>query len=171
MTQRKSLFFKGCLLLTALIMVFFALSASANVTYAKDNRAGSDSLSGWFSILWSDAQSGSGQTEPIYMLTDESGATTLLQIDEGVSQLMGGALSYDRKFVRVQGEMAVSAQSSSDQPIIDVSSITIDPSKTEASPDGEVTAALSGSKPWVSIMCKFGDVSAEPKNLSFFQGM
>ncbi|MDH3812874.1 MAG: hypothetical protein OEV48_00155 [Acidobacteriota bacterium] len=31
--------------------------------------------------------------------------------------------------------------------------------------------AVSGSKPWVSILCKFSDVSAEPKALSYFQNM
>ena len=28
-----------------------------------------------------------------------------------------------------------------------------------------------GSQPWISIMCKFSDVSTEPENLAFFQGM
>jgi M6 family metalloprotease-like protein len=30
---------------------------------------------------------------------------------------------------------------------------------------------VSGSQPWVSILCKFSDVSAEPKPLSYFQNM
>jgi M6 family metalloprotease-like protein len=31
--------------------------------------------------------------------------------------------------------------------------------------------AVSGSKPWVSILCKFSDVSDEPRSLSYFQNM
>jgi M6 family metalloprotease-like protein len=31
--------------------------------------------------------------------------------------------------------------------------------------------AVTGSQPWVSILCKFSDVSDEPKGLSYFQGM
>ncbi len=30
---------------------------------------------------------------------------------------------------------------------------------------------ITGAQPWVSILCKFSDVNAEPKNLAFFQGM
>ncbi len=30
---------------------------------------------------------------------------------------------------------------------------------------------VSGSRPWVSIMCKFSDYAVEPKNLTYFQGM
>ena len=31
--------------------------------------------------------------------------------------------------------------------------------------------AVNGSQPWVSILCKFSDINAEPKNLSYFQGL
>lgn len=31
--------------------------------------------------------------------------------------------------------------------------------------------AVTGSQPWVSILCKFNDINAEPKNLSYFQDM
>jgi hypothetical protein len=32
-------------------------------------------------------------------------------------------------------------------------------------------AAVTGPQPWVSIMCKFADISSEPKNLTYFQNM
>jgi len=31
--------------------------------------------------------------------------------------------------------------------------------------------ALTGSQPWVSILCKFSDINAEPQNLAYFQGL
>ncbi len=30
---------------------------------------------------------------------------------------------------------------------------------------------LTGSQPWVTVLCKFGDVAAEPRPVSYFQGM
>ena len=33
----------------------------------------------------------------------------------------------------------------------------------------EVTASVSGSQPWVAVMCKFADVAAEPKAPGYFQ--
>jgi len=38
-------------------------------------------------------------------------------------------------------------------------------------PRSKAAKAVSGSKPWVSILCKFSDVSAEPESLSYFQNM
>jgi hypothetical protein len=37
--------------------------------------------------------------------------------------------------------------------------------------DGSQPDVVSGSQPWVSIMCKFSDVPGEPADLSFFRGM
>ncbi len=37
--------------------------------------------------------------------------------------------------------------------------------------DAMLGGAVLGSQPWVSLLCKFGDVAAEPEDLAFFQGM
>ena len=37
--------------------------------------------------------------------------------------------------------------------------------------DAPDAPALSGSQPWISLMCKFADVAAEPHNLAFFTQM
>lgn len=37
--------------------------------------------------------------------------------------------------------------------------------------EGERGGGVFGAQPWVSILCKFNDVAAEPENLAFFQGM
>ncbi len=33
------------------------------------------------------------------------------------------------------------------------------------------SAGVTGSLPWITILCKFSDIAVEPKNLAFFQGM
>ncbi len=38
-------------------------------------------------------------------------------------------------------------------------------------PATKATKAVTGAQPWISILCKFSDVSTEPRNLSYFQGM
>ena len=37
--------------------------------------------------------------------------------------------------------------------------------------ESSLGGAVTGSQPWVSLLCKFSDVSNEPENLTFFQGM
>lgn len=36
---------------------------------------------------------------------------------------------------------------------------------------GRAAEKITGSQPWVSILCKFSDIADEPENLAFFQGM
>ncbi|MCB1607025.1 MAG: hypothetical protein KDI71_08640 [Xanthomonadales bacterium] len=37
--------------------------------------------------------------------------------------------------------------------------------------DAMLGGAVTGSQPWISLLCKFSDVAAEPQDLGFFQGM
>jgi hypothetical protein len=67
-------------------------------------------LSGWFTIIWGDGAPGSSVAPaPVYMLTNESGQITRLQLSEVVIQFAGGVLALNRKHVRVEGEWARSA--------------------------------------------------------------
>ncbi|MBD3857943.1 MAG: hypothetical protein IFK92_15735, partial [Acidobacteria bacterium] len=38
-------------------------------------------------------------------------------------------------------------------------------------PRSKAAKAVSGSRPWVSILCKFSDISTKPHSLSYFQNM
>ncbi len=131
------------------------------------------SFKGWFSIIWGDGYPGSGEESVLYTLTDDNGQTTVLSMDEELTQSMGGILSFNRKYVKAQGVLASSRSVQGAPTILDVTSLLVIPlpQTKEGVTDSDVLPAVSGSKPWVSIMCKFSDYTVEPKNLAYFQGM
>jgi M6 family metalloprotease-like protein len=127
------------------------------------------SQSGWFSIIWGDGLDGKSQT--LYTLTDDTGQTTLLSLDETLAQSSGGILSFDRRVVSVQGIWTTLLPSSDASARLKVTSISLAPLQEVDRLDPVPSATLSGSQPWISIMCKFSDYADEPENLAFFQGM
>ena len=156
----------------ALFMIFLVITlVFLGSTTARGQSGNSPSLTGWLSIIWGDSKPGSEETI-MYTLTDNTGQTTLLSISDSIAQSAGGILSLNRKFVSVQGNWATSQSSKQGSPVIlDVTSIVpaVIPGDNRSSID--IKPALTGSKPWISIMCKFSDYPAEPENLSFFQNM
>jgi M6 family metalloprotease-like protein len=119
-----------------------------------------ESLSGWLSVIWGDDQFGGSQM--IVTLTDESGQVIQLALDEKIGAKSLFPLNHQRVTISgswIDAKRTFSATEIDRAPVKDVES--------EAGDMGVV----SGSKPWVSIMCKFSDKSVEPENLSFFQNM
>jgi hypothetical protein len=147
-------------------------------------------LSGWFTIAWGDPQptseaepefSGAGPTRYYLAIADQSpvirGQLIELILEEVSLPPDVGVLDLNRKRVTVEGAWlkapsGIAPGSGADEqvelPVLHASSIQL-----EAIPGLDVPAApgVSGSQPWVSILCKFSDVSTEPKTLSFFQNM
>lgn len=165
--------------------VFIALALllvnSWNIAAAQVSGPAS-SLSGWFSIVWGDSKD--GKSSMTYTLTDANGQQTLLQVDKTVAKKLGGVLQFNGKYVSVQG--ALNAPLHNDTPsgstqrspaVLQVFSISLAPSSKLKTPkliaEAVVTplALVSGSKPWVTIMCKFSDIAAEPEDRAFFVGM
>jgi M6 family metalloprotease-like protein len=138
-----------------------------------------NSLSGVLSIIWGDNIDGKSTT--VYSLTSDSGQRTVLQIDDTISKKVGGILRFNGKKVTVEGSLVqpsnVSNASGVNQiqpPVLQVDTITIITPLESRAPEikGEPeAAAVSGSHPWITIMCKFSDIASEPHNLSYFQGM
>lgn len=123
-------------------------------------------MSGWFSIIWGDGAPGSGaSTDPVYMLTAEGGQATRLLMDATQAAPAGGVLALDRQKVILQGLPETSATGTVPQNMVRVISIELDPTQHVAA------TSVNGSQPFVSIMCKFSDYDAEPKNLTYFKGM
>jgi M6 family metalloprotease-like protein len=127
------------------------------------------SQSGWFSIIWGDASEGKART--LYTLTDERGQTTILQLDETLARSLGGVLSLNHKWISVSGILSAVPSGQGATPILNVTSIDLAPASGTKVPGGDYSPAVIGSRPWVSILCKFSDQAVEPKNLAFFQGM
>lgn len=122
-------------------------------------------LTGWFSIIWGDGPAGSGRTELTYWLTTAQGQTYRLDLTPEISAQTNGGLALDRRWVNLTGSPA--AQTVSTQPGLLV---------TALEPVGhEVAAAepqaVTGSQPYISVLCKFADYSDEPQPLSYFINM
>jgi len=153
--------------------LFFAPGAPAQT-------AETAALTGWFSVLWGDGRPGSGlETMMLYTLTDRSGQTTLLALDEERARAWGGVLALDRRYVEARGSWALAGSADGAAAVLDVTSVALlgpasapADAETSGAPDGLAAALLvEGSRPWVSILCKFSDCADEPRDLAYFQGM
>ncbi|MCP5005205.1 MAG: hypothetical protein GY941_14905 [Planctomycetes bacterium] len=163
-------------------VLFLLLCTSLNLAYAQDhvkeNAAEQTSLSGWFSIMWGDSDD--GKSSMTLTLTDANGQQTVLQLDETVAIELGGVYQFNGKYVNLQGNLAtpsyngVTAYSDDSPPaVLNVISISLAPSSESLAPtiNGVVAQAISGSHPWVTIMCKFSDIPDEPHDVAYFQDM
>lgn len=119
--------------------------------------------SGQFSVIWGDERNGAGVAR--YFLTSDNGEMTELFLNEALTVPLGGILSLDRKRVTISGLRSLAESGGA---TAQVDAIAFE-NPQEA---GDVSAnAVTGSQPFISIMCKFNDVSAEPNTLSYFQNM
>jgi M6 family metalloprotease-like protein len=123
------------------------------------------SLSGWFSIVWGDGRDGG--TTTTYLLTGSDEKTSLLEFNEQTMQSLGGVLQFDRQYVQVTGSRVAAPSSQGGLESLQVASIRL----ANGSLGSVTPQAITGSRPWVTIMCKFSDHPEDQKTLDFFQGM
>jgi M6 family metalloprotease-like protein len=135
-------------------------------------------LSGWFAIVWADPPRGVTEAPPpVYLLFDDAGGSTRLMLDETQVAGQGGVLALNRKRVRVQGVVqetapGVAAPAGPAARALRVTWIELaEPQALAPLAEESPLEAVTGSQPWISIMCKFQDVAALPETLSYFQGM
>ncbi len=139
-------------LITLLAAALLALAAPAAAEIEK--------RVGWLSVLWGDPPAESGlDVIQRASLTDDKGHVFKLEIS---SALARGAHRFQGQ--RVEAGLERSPEGGS---------LRVRSLRLVAPPDGEsvTRGGVSGPQPWVSILCKFSDVGAEPENLAFFQGM
>lgn len=119
-------------------------------------------LEGWFHIIWYDGPQGSGIKGEIYVLIDDQGQEYRLQLDLKLTEPFGGVLALNYKRVKIVVEQAPGPLG---QEPVRVLSIQL----------GEGVMAgvepITGSQPWINLLCKFSDVATEPKPLSYFTGL
>ena len=129
-------------------------------------------LEGQLNSVWGDPSADSNQ-RPVQLLTltNDSGDITELYFSQELLSAAGGFYSWNGKRVR-----ATLRDPSEELPGLNLREGTrqamaltlIDgPGQGE---QGE-PINITGSHPWVSILCKFSNISNEPKSLSYFQGM
>ena len=152
-------------LLNLLLVMMLLLSQGGQPISAQRLWSGQQiSLSGWFTTTWGDPKPGSGgRPIEIYMLTDDSGRSTQLLLDEGLIRPLGGILALNRKRVIVGGRWVGTA-------VLEMQSIQLD-TEPKAPAAHSALQSVSGPQPWISILCKFADVADEPKTPAYFQGM
>ena len=141
--------------------------AEASFPGALSDKEENQSLSGWFIIRWQDNLNSIKSEAPIYTLTEDNGQTTLLLIDETLAQPFGGASALNGKHITVVGTPAVTLARQNITASLYVTAIALDSLARRAA----ISSAVTGSRPWITIMCKFNDVPAEPRDQLFFQGM
>lgn len=152
----------------ALALVLFIPGILAPTTEAKPNDLNRATLSGWFSVIWGDGGPGSDTGSQEYLLTDDHGQPTQLLLSDELTQPLGGILALNQKRVVIEGAwIPVSAQGAG-TPVLQAQSIRLD---EQPRPAPAADYRVAGPQPWLSILCKFSDVAAEPEPLPYFQAM
>jgi uncharacterized repeat protein (TIGR02543 family) len=124
-------------------------------------------ITGWFTIVWGDpAPNSESLSQEIFILTDDEGKVIQLHFNDPIDFAASNLLSLDRQRVSVQGTWIPSPEES----FLSVNSISLESSLSTSSQE-RLNQAISGPQPWVSILCKFSDVPAEPNPQTFFQNM
>ena len=150
-----------------LFVLLFSPISGAQAAPSSGDPGGPASRSGWLTVTWGDGEPGSGSTSLMVSLVDESGESAVLEIEP---RSLGQAISLNRRRVVASGNWA-DAPGLAKQ-VLRVSSLQLNEAGGALSAPAEASAsALSGPQPWVNVLCKFLDVSAEPKPASYFDGL
>jgi M6 family metalloprotease-like protein len=149
------------------LLLLFAGSVVPVVDAAAEERT-LPSLTGVFEIVWADGRMGTPveKAETFFLTTDE-GETVRVQIDDAVLEAAGGMLNLNRKRVTIIGARVSDAGVPDGQIVWEAS--RIEPSAELVS--DPVSDAVSGSLPFISILCKFPETATEPQGTAFFQNM
>jgi len=114
-------------------------------------------LKGTLTLAWGDPmRGGEGKPPTVFHLREDDGSVSRLEIASDLLRMLGGLQEISGRRVRVTTQIEGSLRK-----VVFLEKLDKAPAETR----------VSGSQPWVSVMCKFPDVSDEPKNLSYFQGM
>ena len=143
---------------TALALCILALAVQLAPPLSAATRTG------WLNVVWGDPGPGSKEASHLeFFFTEANGRTTELAISETALAEAGGVMAISERWVEISFE--------------DVSppgrrratALRVVPSPEDLDPGAP--EAVLGSKPWVTLACKFSDKAIEPEDLSYFQGM
>lgn len=119
---------------------------------------GTAPTSGWFHVIWRDAESGSLARSEYYVLIDDEGMWWDLELDPGLVRQQGGVLALDRTRVTVAARR-IPATLGERVPRLRVRSLRPDVARRDARAmyAGDAAPAVNGSRPYVTILCRFAD--------------
>ncbi len=154
----------------ATVAVAIAAGPAVGSAVAQTPPAGTAGLTttvtGTVTLVWGDgSRENPASVGPVALVTDAAGNTLELVLDDATLARVGGILSLRGRRVTVSGSWAAAAPGRSGPSVV-VTDLRFADSGAPAAPD-----AVTGAQPWISIMCKFSDVSTEPKALSYFLNM
>lgn len=119
-------------------------------------RAQQVTLSGWFHVVWEDAGRSPVPDGQRFFLVDGTGRSFELALDEADLRAVGGARAIDRQRVVVTAREAPQrATGPATTPVLDV--LSIRPEGSALPSAAALAAPQSGSKPYVTILCRFAD--------------
>jgi len=146
-----------------LLTVFVAISIQAHAV-----RAGQTArvrLTGTVDIAWLDPVPGSLiPPSTIATLVDDRGQSFELALPADVVMRAGGLMALRERRVDLSGVERPAVAAVLGRSVIAVESLAF-----LAPPRDVVTHAVTGPQPWVTLLCKFQDVAAEPANFDYFQ--
>ncbi len=128
-------------------------------------------VSGELGLRWGDGAPDSG-LEPVFQayLTTPLGAEVRLDFGEGLPVSYEELLALRGRQVEAAGDWIIPLDQDNLESGGELAAQSLALSPDDAG--GELSAqAVTGSKAYISILCKFNDVADEPKNLAYFQGM
>ena len=141
---------------------------------------------GWFSVLWGDPEPGTGGTGTIdYFITDDDGETIRLLPSARLGTPRGALIANARKRVRVTGVWGTQASSATARagarPALELDSIEVSlepvaPGNGRDPQAGQPLAStsalgLTGSQPYVNILCRFAGNSSTPYDTLYVEGL
>src|SRR5215510_2762097 len=137
------------------------------------------SLSGWLHVIWADpSPDANSEPGPRYVLIDDQDQWTEVKLDEDRLRPLGGPLAFNRKRVTVAGEWEEEQPSGqrggfAHRRRLRVDNIQVEPyAGAPAAPLAAAPRAVTGSQPWVTILCHFADsATVTPRPKSYFDAL
>jgi M6 family metalloprotease-like protein len=120
-------------------------------------------LSGILTIKWGAAH-GHASPQTIYELVDDQQQVHRLAIDPERMPAPGGILPFNGKHVTLQATPEAAPSRPGLAPRLQVAAVELSEPPARAA----VAPAISGSQPFITLMCKFADYAGEPRALPFF---
>jgi hypothetical protein len=141
-----------------LLFIFIAFCLQTEISFTQEEI----SLSGRLTVLYGDPPPDSSEEPQAYTLLEDAQGNIIAQVIATYGQVM----DYYLDQVEVRGTLASDAfsQALHAPQVIVASSI----SRIE---EGITSQLVSGSQPWVNLLCKFPDSNSEPRTPSQYQSM
>lgn len=135
---------------------------------ATNGQQGQTTLTGWMSIIWETPAAGPVHVH--YLLTDGSGQRYALNITQGVATASGGPR--ELQGARVELTLRAPTLRASTAAPLEVAAIRVlakDRKKTVGSTDQFSAAAVSGSQPVATLLCKYASTKGKLEKKSHFE--